>query len=787
MNSRSSKVTRACALILGAVAAAPAARADAAADPAARGGQLEEITVTARKQAESILEVPFAVTALTAEDIAERNIKGILDLKDSTPGLYLAETNTGRNDRGLVTLVFRGIYSPSLTAASDAALLFVDGAPVLSGQLATLQNVERVEVLRGPQTAQFGRNTFSGALNIVTRTPGEEWAGNVSAEFDENSSTEFSGAVEGPLLAETLSFRLAAMTRDYHGTWDNNWLGGRLGDRSTDSASLTLHFHPGENVRLKLFGELTEYQDGPGASYDFVGSVAGNCDLNGDGRVDWFCGKAPDPANYANRVGNGSRLDTIFQTQVIDRFSMFSDNVADGPGLGLEALNSHAILDWDLPGGYAFQAMAAYHSTKSQVIDEGSRESTENLPCTSPACLRPFVLWQFLVERDLKDRYFEARISSPREQAVRFMLGTSYVDADVASSNVAGEGPPPTGARFFSNTGITRINTKGVFGALYWDVTDRFTTSAEVRWQSDDVRNEPFGSPLRLGDKFESVGGRIAVRYDLSERIHWFANVGNGFRPGLFNSRLLTLAPEGVAVLQSLGAKLTVDEEKIEQVETGIKGRFLDGRLQASLVGYLGRIKDQQVVNNALVPIGGGVTTLISYTGNTGKSDLRGIEFEGAANLGGGFGLDFSAAWNETEIKQAFCGNCIALFQNPNTAQIGSSFINAPKFQANLVGKYAASFGTDGDWYTRLEYVHTGSTYGDEPNFSESGDRNVLNARVGVNWKSVNVELYGLNLSDDTTPIGVDRGTDFPSFNGNGFRLAFPERRRFGVRANYRF
>lgn len=748
---------------------------------------LEEITVTARKQEESILEVPFAITALTAEDIAERDIKGILDLKDSTPGLYLAETNTGRNDRGLVTLVFRGIYSPSLTAASDAALLFVDGAPVLSGQLATLQNVERVEVLRGPQTAQFGRNTFSGALNIVTRTPGDEWAGSVGAEFDDNSSTEYSGAIEGPLLRETLSFRLAALTRDRHGTWDNNWLGGRLGDRTTDSGSLTLHFHPGDDVRLKLFGEVTEYQDGPGASFDLIGSQAGNCDLNGNGQVDWFCGTVPDPADFENRVGNGGRVDSIFETQVIEPFSMFSERIADGPGLGLESLNSHAILDWDLPGGYAFQAMAAYHSTKSQVIDEQSRESTENLPCTAPACQRPFVFWQFLVERDLKDRYFEARISSPQEQRVRWMLGASYVDADVESSNVAGEGPPPTGARFFSNTGLTSIATQGVFGALYWDITDRFTTSAELRWQSDEVTNEPFGSTLSLSDTFESVGGRLAVRYDLTNDVHLFANVGNGFRPGLFNSRLLTLSPDAVAILEALGARLTVDEEEIEQFETGIKGRFFDGRLQGALVGYVGRIKNQQVVNNAQVPLGGGVNTLITYTGNTGESDLRGIELEGSAILGGGFALDFSAAWNETEIQESFCGNCTGLFQNPNTAQIGKSFINAPEYQGYLAGKYAASLGAESDWYTRLEYVYTGSAYGDEPNFSKSGDRNVLNARLGVNFNDLNVEIFGLNLTDDTTPIGIDRGTDFPSFNPNAIRLAFPEQRRYGVRATYRF
>ena len=146
--------------------------ATAAEEPA----RLDEITVTARRTEERLLDVPIAVTAVSAETLEQYNIDGLRDLSAIAPSFYIMEFAGGRQDRNYVNLMFRGMNFFSPLGLVDAAVLFVDGAPVLGGQLATVQNIERIEVLPGPQTAQFGRNSMTGAVNVITKMPGQRVA-----------------------------------------------------------------------------------------------------------------------------------------------------------------------------------------------------------------------------------------------------------------------------------------------------------------------------------------------------------------------------------------------------------------------------------------------------------------------------------------------------------------------------------------------------------------------------------------------------------------------------------
>ncbi|MFO1426170.1 MAG: TonB-dependent receptor plug domain-containing protein [Steroidobacteraceae bacterium] len=139
--------------------------------------QLEEVTVTARKTEESVLSVPLAVTAISAEAIEKRGIKDITDVATYTPSFRFQNQAVGRNDRGFKQYVIRGMVPNSALATRQAATLFVDGAPAAGGNVSGLTDIERVEVVKGPQSAFFGRSTFAGAINFVTRAPGYEWKG----------------------------------------------------------------------------------------------------------------------------------------------------------------------------------------------------------------------------------------------------------------------------------------------------------------------------------------------------------------------------------------------------------------------------------------------------------------------------------------------------------------------------------------------------------------------------------------------------------------------------------
>ena len=144
---------------------------------------LEEITVTARKRDETLLDVPLSITALTAAQLDKYNLQSMEEMSRMTPGMFYTDFGgTGRQDRASSQYVVRGLSINNYSQSSAAAVLFIDGVPIYSGNTPGTLDIERIEVLKGPQTATFGRNTFSGAISVTTRDPGDEWSGRAVAE-----------------------------------------------------------------------------------------------------------------------------------------------------------------------------------------------------------------------------------------------------------------------------------------------------------------------------------------------------------------------------------------------------------------------------------------------------------------------------------------------------------------------------------------------------------------------------------------------------------------------------
>ncbi len=164
---------------------------------------LEEITVTARKRDETLLDVPLSITALSAAQLDKYNLQSMEELSRMTPGMFYTDFGgTGRQDRGSSQFVVRGLSINNFAQAASAAVMFVDGVPVYSGNTPGTLDIERIEVLKGPQTATFGRNTFSGAISVTTRDPAEEWGGRLVAEYANYDSTRLGMSVEGPIVED---------------------------------------------------------------------------------------------------------------------------------------------------------------------------------------------------------------------------------------------------------------------------------------------------------------------------------------------------------------------------------------------------------------------------------------------------------------------------------------------------------------------------------------------------------------------------------------------------------
>ena len=143
---------------------------------------IEEIIVTSRKREETLMEVPVTVTAFGSKAIEEMALDELPDFVNFTPGFHYSEHSVGKGGRFNRRLLFRGMNPRTDRQTRQGATVFIDGAPILGSEIGSTDNYERIEIIKGPQSAYFGRSTFSGAINAVTKTPGDEWKSKITVE-----------------------------------------------------------------------------------------------------------------------------------------------------------------------------------------------------------------------------------------------------------------------------------------------------------------------------------------------------------------------------------------------------------------------------------------------------------------------------------------------------------------------------------------------------------------------------------------------------------------------------
>ncbi len=370
--------------------------------PAERELKQDTIVVTARKTEESLTDVPISISAFTAEEIFESGSENVADIALKTPGFSFREgfgrTGSGQGGAG-VRPVIRGMSN--ILGASNAAF-FVDGVFV-SGNITSYQldNLQRVEVIRGPQSALFGRQTFAGAINFVTRDPGDEFAGRINATVAEYDNYEASGYVSGPLIKGILSGELNARYYDFGGDYENADGGENLGAQRTYNLGGKLVFTPTDNLTVRALVGWSEDRDG-GFAYGAFGSDKLNCflpDINGaffgiptstNRSRGYFCGEIDVPDTLAF---NDAELDQLGYN-----------------GLERTAWRSSVQADYETDNGYTFTSVTAYNQSENL----NSYDSA-----LAPSTVPNFSIAQSMVE----DFSQELRVLSPRDRAFRWLAG----------------------------------------------------------------------------------------------------------------------------------------------------------------------------------------------------------------------------------------------------------------------------------------------------------------------------------------------------------------------------
>lgn len=778
---------------------------------------LEEVTVTARKREETVLQVPVSITAFTAEDIRKTGISTITDLSALAPGLSFQQSIGQHSGRNAGNIMFRGMAPTYSVAREQSGSLFIDGVYVSSG-IASVDttDVERIEVLRGPQNAYFGRSTFGGAINYITRNPGDTLAGGVTLGGATDDAYEFNANVEGPLIESKLAGRVSIVKNHRGGQYRAND-GGVLGKEDTRSISATLYATPTDNLWIRFRAHVQRDEDGPapaaflsGIQYGSLcpGQTYHGATSTGDSvpftlTRPYFCSSPPTLRDIPGIVSSNTSL-TPAVLASIGRPTLFSDillnNSLNNPLMDRAPRLDHMGLLRDLQR-YSLQSEYTFDNGISLVLNLSTNKSESvyaNDPDRSDAENTFSIAPSFT-----DDKYAEIRLQSAQDQRFRWLVGYSYFELENESQQIgyqinAARGAPLPTTAFQNARSQDKAEVPATFGALEFDLLDNLTVGGEVRRQTD--KTIVLNTVPNQSVSYKSTLPRVFVKWNPLANTNLYATWGRGVMPGQLNGNVNTAnaaqLAEICAVFPECGTLAPLP--KVDNYEIGLKQRLLGGRLQYSLSAYEMKWKGINTSVTAFVSTAPFTFNVVAPNDAT----LRGIEFEAHALLTDAWTLDFTAALQDNKYDK---------FHNPTLATLtggvshfgGNETPKVPDVTASLSSGYRGRVDDSWSWYVRGDVIYTGKMWDSEANIFQLDARTRVNARFGFERESAVVEFYARNLFNDkhwdyaarTTSLsepGALMLVPYPTPTSAlttvaGVTLNPPAKREIGMRVTYRF
>ncbi|WP_374578725.1 TonB-dependent receptor [Phenylobacterium sp.] len=710
---------------------------------------VEDIVVTAQRRSENIRDVPFAVSAVNQETMADVAAGGadILSMTARVPSLQV-ESSNGRYAprfyiRGLGNVDFDFNASQPVSVVLDDVVLenvFLKGFPLF--------DVQQLEVLRGPQGTLFGRNTPAGVIKIDTVKPGPEFGGFGSLAVGNLGAVRAETGVTIP-LTDTLQVRVAGLW-NHRDDWIDNMYDAPFVDRNGkdlgnfDDVAGRLHvaWAPTDRFSALLTLQARDYE-GTGTMNRANVLTTGSNKLNANfdrERVYYDGGRN----NFQKQETRSGSLQLAYDfgpatlTGVVGRYW--------GASMG----------DGDIDGGVASAPAGAAYKT-------------------------PFNSETGTLDSDLTQDTYELRLASNGDGRFGWQVGAFYWEErfNLISATFNGVGG-------LAPTIVTDIvqesDSWSVFGQGNYQVTDALKLTAGLRYTDDarDFRGQrTLGAPLdvtkTVGD--EQVSWDVSALYTVNSDWNLFARVAKGYRGPSIQGRIATS-----------NVVTTANSETVMSYEAGFKARLWEGRARLNATAYYYEVTDPQ-----FTAIGGegNFNQLI----NADKGEGYGLELDGDVYLGGGFNLAGGFAWNHTEIKDkdllvAFCGAActvtdpIVNIGATRRANInGNPFPQAPEYTANITLSWEHTLANGAELFASTDWVlqknfnlflYESVEFKQDTSF-EGG------ARAGWRAPELGLEaaVYVRNITDEANVIG---GIDF-----NNLTAFVNEPRTFGIQLTKRF
>ena len=791
---------------MAAMAWAGAAHAQAT-DPApapdeARG----EIIITARKTAERLSDAPVSVSALTGNQIRELGLNSIDDFARQATGISFSQAFGRSSDRPVVRGQSNVLANVQFGVETGAAY-FIDGI-YYQGDIQGFdpEAIARIEIIKGPQSALYGRNTYAGAINYVTRDPSDTLTINGRASAAGHDEYAVSAAVSGP-IGDMIGFRLGGRYYTYGGEYTNQLTGKKVGDEETKSAYALITVEPSTNFRVRLRGQYQADDDGPLAIF-LQGANSNNCRpgfrslryrqrnlpppvpitpgttfqpaiagiSNNDNQ--YFCGEIkPQPNNV--------RLNT-------DPIDTGLFGVRDGTAFdGIENTQwlASGIMEWDIGGsGWVLSSLTGYRRNTNLFGTDSDHSEGFFFLFPSPNNLNPAFEPAFAnTNRDKTwDVSQEVRLATPSGGRWRGLVGAYYFKQEFQTVDLTFANPRRGEVLGSNGSAFSTIQDVAVFGLVGFDLTDRLTITGEARWaqetktiieraaatsifcagQSGRAAQFGFTGTCQGKGRWTGVDPRITLDWKPNDDLLIYAVFAQGRKPGGFNGT------GGLSAGALTGENLVqYAPEKARGGELGAKLTALDRRLGLNVALFYNDLSSVQLTR-AVPPTvpGQAITSIVT---NQGDAETKGFEFE--MRLAASERLDLSASLSYVDARftsgcdfDLFVLNSGGLRPNfdtnkPTAAGLplcdisGNRLPLGSPWTINGSATYTLPLSSSGwELTTNLNWSWEDRKFIQTDNFAWAGDAFLLNARIGVRNDRFSITAFGRNLTDeDSIPLAT--------------------------------
>lgn len=653
--------------------------------------QLDDVIVTAEKKEESLQKIPAAITALSSKQVNEFRLWNSKQLTAIIPNLY---SNNSGDERNVTSI--RGITT---TSYEPAIATYIDGVSQFSldTYIATLFDVERIEILRGPQGTLYGRNAMGGVINIITKQPSNTTNAFAEINIGNYNQQRYVAGFRTPIIKNKLYFGMAGMYNSRNGFYTNTFYNNSYDKLHTFTGNYYLKYLPAANWQIAL--NVKHQENRNNGTFPLSGSID-----------DAFASPYKIQQNAVAKM-----IDNTLNASLSINHTATGFNVSSLTAWQNNYRYYNAPLDGDFSPLDAITIINNYGNKWNNV-----KVFSQEFRFTSPANTKSSLKWTTGVY------FFHQYI--PNRQATHY-----GADAGIF-------GVPDTD---FSTINTSKGKNNGIaaYGQLTYSITKKLDLVGGLRYDNENRKLDVEGEYAKDGEatfvtlpdtsaslNFNAVSPKLGLAYQASANTNLYAIYSRGYRTG------------GLTQLSSDPSQPPLYPYKPEysnNIEAGVKNSFYHGRLQLNLTAFYTIVNDAQVPTLIL-------PDAITVTKNTGKLKSKGVELELATTPAKGLQIEYNFGYTDAKYKS------LKLSQNGDAVNLqGKKQIFTPDITSLLAAQYTYLLNKKQQLHfvVRGEWSYLGTTYFDLANNIKQSPYSLFNTRVGLSSKYIDLFFWAQNLS----------------------------------------